>query len=224
MNRRTEPPTPSCRSVREAVSARLDGEPQPVAAPQVREHLAGCAACARFADALAALAQRPAARADQPAAQPPDLTERILAARAAELAAAPASTRPAVDGPPSGAVRALVVLAGTVQLLVAAPALLGLVGPDLHVGRDLGALQLALGVGLVLAGLQPHRAAGVLPVAAAVAGATLLTITVDVTAGAATLAGELTHLSEFVGVVALWLLARRSRGPRPLPPTPAEAV
>jgi predicted anti-sigma-YlaC factor YlaD len=109
----------------------------------------------------------------------------------------------------SAEVRALVALAGLAQLVIALPMLLGLVGPDLHLGRDLGALQVALGVGLLFAAAQPRRAHGLLPVAVVVASVTVVAAAIDVMTGVASLAAESTHLAELVGVVVLWALSRQ---------------
>jgi predicted anti-sigma-YlaC factor YlaD len=81
--------------------------------------------------------------------------------------------------------------------------------PALHLGRDLGALELALGIGFLVAAYQPHRAAGVLPIAAVAAGVVVVAVAIDLIAGRTSLLAELTHLSELVGVVALWALTRR---------------
>lgn len=216
MNRHPVPPASSCASVREAVSAELDGETHPLDRATLRRHLAACEDCASFAERLPALGGA-ATRDEQPV---PDLTERVLAARAARQPAPRSGDTDRVLRPARG----LVALAGAVQLVLSVPALLGLLAADVHVGRDLGALQLALGVGLLLAALQPFRAAGVLPVAVAVTAATLVTVTVDVSSGAASVVGELTHLSEFVGVVALWVLTRHARTARPTGGLSAEAV
>lgn len=188
----------ACAAVREALSARLDDEDGPIPAVEVARHLDTCAECATYADTLVHThrALRVAC-----ADEVPDLTADILVAVTAD---AQAGTRRR-----TGELRLLVGLAGLVQLALALPVLLGGIGPDVHAGRDLGALQVALGVGLLVAAWQPWRAAGVLPVAAVVVAATVVVGTVDVVQGATTLVGELVHLSELVGVLALWLLRRR---------------
>lgn len=189
-----------CILMREALSAEHDGEAPPagVSPAAVRDHLVSCGGCAAFATALPDLDVRSQGRAVTSALPS---TSAILT-----RLAAPGITR----GPSVVQLRWLVGLAGASQLLLAVPMLLGLMGPDVHAGRDLGALQLALGVGLALAALQPRRAAGVLPVAAVVAASTVVIAAIDVATGAASVAGELTHLSELIGVAALWALTRRA--------------
>jgi predicted anti-sigma-YlaC factor YlaD len=213
----------TCDAARELVSARLDGELASFAAierdaAEVADHLQACPDCARFADRSAALVRRTRIATAWPV---PDLTDRVLAAVAEAGGSSPRPEPRRVRD-----LRLVVALAGFVQLALAVPALLGMVGTDLHLGREVGALQLALGVGLILAARQPHRATGVLPIAAVVAAATLVTAVVDAAAGVASLAGELVHLAELIGVVALWALARRYRasGTPSGAPTPPDTV
>ena len=192
-----------CAAIREAASADLDGEVAPISRAEVARHVQRCVACERFVDDLSVLARRTRVGA---ADQVPDLTTTItarLSAAATSPSKAARSARRLRD------LRALVALAGLAQLVVAAPLLLGLLGPDLHLGRDLGAAQMAIGVGLVFAAAQPRRAPGLLPVVAVVAAVTVVAATFDVVTGAASLVAELTHLTEVVGVAALWALSRR---------------
>ncbi len=188
-------PDAVCTSVTEAISARIDGESYPLSPTEVARHLTGCAACSRFASAATEVADHTRSRA---ATSVPDLAPTILAALTEDHLAS--DRRRMLE------LRSLVALAGAVQLVFALP---GLIGAELHVGRDLGALQLALGIGLMLAAWQPQRAAGVLPIAAVVAVATVTAATIDVATGVANLGAELAHLAEVVGVLALWGLRRR---------------
>jgi predicted anti-sigma-YlaC factor YlaD len=199
-------PSPACLPVREAVSARLDGELAHLEADEVEAHLDGCAACQRYEAALPRINRRVTVGA---ADAVPDLTAPILVALAEDRASV--GDRRIHD------LRVVVGLAGVVQLVLAVPVLLGLTGPLLHVGWDLGAFELALGAGLLLAALQPRRAAGVLPVAAVAAVVATVGGVVDLVGGQATVLAELTHLTEVIGVLALWALTRR------LPDTPVLA-
>jgi predicted anti-sigma-YlaC factor YlaD len=203
-------PTPACGAVREVLSARLDGEPVDLPLDEVHAHLATCEPCAAFDAALPGVNRRVRVAA---ADAVPDLTAPILVALTDD--------RRSVGDRRLRDLRVLIGLAGAVQLVLAVPVLLGLAGPAFHLGRDLGALELALGLGLVLTAYQPHRAAGVLPIAAAATVVVLVGAVVDVAAGRATLAAELTHLSEVVGVLALWALTRRLPDPPSLRPVPA---
>lgn len=189
--------TPGCEPVREALSAALDDEAPGLASETVDAHLGRCAPCRRHAADLRTLAGRTRLA---PARPVPDLSASIVAAVA---------DAPPARGPRVRDLRVVVALAGVVQLAWAVPLLLGLVDAGGHLGRDLGAFELALGVGFLLAAWQPHRAAGVLPVAAVVAGAVLVAASVDLLTGRAALLTELPHVGELIGVAALWALCRR---------------
>lgn len=187
-----------CSAVRETISARLDGEEATLTTDEVERHLRACDRCHRFTANLAAVNRRISVGGAETV---PDLTAPILVALAEDRGAQ-------VDGRTSQ-LRVLVALAGVVQLVLALPVLFGAAGATAHLGRDLGAFELALGAGLLLAAWQPRRAAGVLPVAAVVAVVATAAGLIDLAAGRATLLSELTHLTELVGVAALWALTRR---------------
>lgn len=187
---------PTCEAVIEAISALLDGEPPPVELSLVRAHVAVCASCAGFEAAASEIHRRTRVAVAGPV---PDLAAAIVAA----APGAPAPDRRLRD------LRVLVGLAGVAQVVIGTVLLAGGIGPGSHVAMDLAALELALGAGLIVAALQPHRAAGVLPVVAVVAAVAVITAVVDVALGGATLLGEATHLTEIVGVVALLALTRR---------------
>lgn len=192
-----------CAAIREAVSADLDGEVAPIGRAEVARHLRRCRACERFVDDLSVLARRTRIGA---ADQVPDLTTAITARLSRSPTSPPVAASPARRGRD---LRILVGLAGVAQLVIAVPMLLGLFSPDLHLGRDLGSAQVAIGVGLLFAAAQPRRAPGLLPVLAVVVAATMIAATIDVATGTASLAAELTHVAELVGVAALWALSRR---------------
>lgn len=202
-----------CEQVRETFSAWLDGEDGVVSQAVATRHLDACAGCRRYEAALAGAQRRLRLR---PALVVPDLTEPILVADAArrerELRAR--------------AARTLVGLVGLVQLALAVPLLLGVVEPELHLARHLGALELGLGVGLLVAAVQPRRAAGVLPIAAVVATVSVVSAALEIQRGHTTLLAESVHLLEVVAVLGLWLVvravgagARRSASPAAVAPT-----
>lgn len=191
-------PSPACAPSREALSAHLDGERADVPLTDAHAHAATCAPCGRYATRLTDVTRQVRVATAQTV---PDLTAPILVALTE-------------DGVTEGArrtrdLRILIGLAGAVQVALALPVLVGMWAPGLHVGRDLGALELALGLGLLLAAYQPHRAAGVFPIAAVAVGVVSVMAVVDLTAGRAALVSELTHLTELIGVAALWALTRR---------------
>ena len=90
--------------------------------------------------------------------------------------------------------------------------------------RHLGAFTAAYGVGLLVVAIRPARARTMLPVAAVLAGALLITAVVDMLNGHVPLVGEVQHLPELLSVVLVWLLAlpaprRGARRIRPSQPT-----
>ena len=76
-----------------------------------------------------------------------------------------------------------------------------------HAARHLGAFTAAYGVGLLVVAVRPARARTMLPVAAVLAGAILITAVVDLVEGRVPLVGEARHLPEIISVVLVWLLA-----------------
>jgi predicted anti-sigma-YlaC factor YlaD len=197
-----------CEVIREALSARLDGEVAEVDQPAVDQHLAGCPGCARWAADLGALHRATRVREAEPV---PDLTAAILAA-------APAAP---VRRPVSVARWALLAVALT-QLVLAAPALvLGEgSGATVHVARELGSFDVALSIGLLLAAWQPARAWGLFPVVAALALVLGGTAVLDVVRGTATSLGESHHALDLAGVACLWWVAHEA-APRTSRPTSA---
>ncbi len=189
-----------CDDFREAASARLDHEDLPagVTGPGLDAHLEGCADCRAWADTASVLHRQVRVR---PAASQPDRTEALLAA-------VPLSSRPR---PVRQGVRYALLAVGLTQLLLALPALF--LGTDLdapvHVAREMGGFELALGVGLLSAAWRPRLATGLLPFAAALAGSLLVTAVVDVVRGQAVAATEAHHVLDLAGVALLWLLQTR---------------
>src|SRR4051794_11813321 len=84
-----------CQNFREAISARLDGEPLGMPVRALDEHLDGCVDCVTWADE-AALVTRRARLA--PAPPVPDLTATVLAALPKELPGVAAAARSRLVG------------------------------------------------------------------------------------------------------------------------------
>lgn len=192
-----------CDTIREALSARIDGEEPGLDDEALALHLNTCTSCETWAESLGALHRLVRVREADPV---PDLTAEILA-----QAPRPSSAgrHPRVADPVSVARWALFAVALT-QLVLAAPGLvLGeAAGTTVHVARELGAFDLALAVGLLVAAWQPARAWGLLPVAAALALVLGATAVVDVAQGRAGSLGEVHHLLDLAGVALLWRVAR----------------
>lgn len=192
----------SCDTIREAMSARLDGEDPGLPDSSVDAHLLGCSSCRAWEDA--AQEQRSALRL-QLAPLIPDQTEVILSRagvdrRAAELR----PWRPALVG------------VAFLQLIVVLPPYVS--GADgasagAHLLHELRSWNLALAVGWLFVAARPARAWGMLPFAVALISALVLTTVLDLATGRAVVAAETTHLFNVVGAALLWVLARRTRRP-----------
>ena len=188
----------SCDRWQEALSARADGEEPGVDERLLDAHVARCATCAAFAAAI----DRTRGRATlHDAGQVPDLSRRIVKANAI------------LDRAGTwGIVRALLLVVAAEILVLSAPALvLGDGDSNAHDARHLGAFSVAYAVALIVAAVRPARARTVLPVAAVLAGALLVTAIGDIAAGTIPLVSETTHIPELISVVLVWLLATPSR-------------
>jgi predicted anti-sigma-YlaC factor YlaD len=189
-----------CHRCRAAISATLDGEDPGFPEEVVRAHVDGCADCRRFASGAAALHRT--ARVT-PATPVPDLTEAILRAIGDEPVVVERDDR-------TDFLRLALAIVAVIQLTMAIPALV--LGDDAglptHVARHLGSFALALGVGLLFVAWKPGRAAGLLPVVAAVVVCLVGSSVLDIVQGRAAAGGEVSHATELVGLVAVWLLAR----------------
>ena len=204
-----------CEHIREALSARLDGEDPGLDPAVLEQHVAGCPSCTAWGEQLDGLHRRTRVRPAEPV---PDLSAAIMA-RAPGAPGAPGALGAAAGarwgpmGEPISTARwALFVIAMT-QLVLAGPALL--LGEDpgaaVHVARELGTFDVALAVGLLVAAWQPARAWGLLPVAAALGLVTGLTAALDIVDGTASLGGEAHHVLDLTGVALLWWVAREAR-------------
>lgn len=195
-----------CEPIREALSARLDGEASEVGSAAVDAHLRACRECAAWSQELGVLHRMVRVREAEVV---PDLTAAILGA--------PPELRPmpwrAVRVERVSVARWVLFVVALTQLVLAAPALL--LGEDagatVHVARELGSFDVALAVGLLVAAWQPARAWGLLPVVAALALVMGGTAILDVVRGTATSVGEAHHLLDLAGVTVLWWVAREER-------------
>lgn len=198
-----------CDEVRTGLSARLDNEDPGVPEDVLDLHLSACAGCRTWLDEAAAVSRR--ARLRVPTAQP-DLSERVV-----QRLAAPGMQ----ELPRRRAARLALVCTALLQLALSMPALL--LGADAHAGlhgaREAGATDVALAIGVLAAAWRPWRAAGMLPVVAALAVGLSATTLVDVAGGRAPAAGEVPHLLALVEAVLLWRLRVVPRpGGRPASP------
>jgi predicted anti-sigma-YlaC factor YlaD len=145
-----------CEIFREALSARIDGEQEPVSRGLVARHLGSCAACRAWYTDAQDMRRWMIVRAVPEA---PNLTEVILG----RIPAPRGKRRPARIG--LGIVAAAQLALSVAQLLGAATGLGAMPGAAMmgHLTHETGAWNLALGVGLLWAALRPRSAAGLLP-------------------------------------------------------------
>lgn len=190
-----------CHTAREALSARIDGEREPIPAARVDEHLAGCQACRQWqADAVeqTQLLRRLAGRSQVAAVAPPR---------------AGSTQRPRPTGTWA---RWGLGLTGVVQMVLAIAQGMGVhlglphgetVG---HVLNESTAWSAALGVAMVAAALRPPVAGGVAWVLAAFVAVLSVYVVSDAIAGGVTVDRVLTHLPVLAGAFLAWLVSRES--------------
>jgi uncharacterized protein YcnI/predicted anti-sigma-YlaC factor YlaD len=188
-----------CNTSRQAVCASTTDR-----SPQSLVHLRTCPLCQEWLRGIAELNADSAAQAERPS-----VSEQIVAARV-QARAGRLRTAPAL------LVRGALVVVGLTQL---AWSLLDLLtthsSTEMHEGHELTSLGVALGVGLMVGGLQPRRADGMVPLIGAAAA--LLTITgLDDWLHHRTHPGhEAVHLLTVIGFALLLIVGQIYRGGRP---------
>jgi len=199
-----------CADCREALSARMDGEEEPLPPALVDEHLSDCPACQRWHTTAGVITRSIRVR---PAAATPDLTERIMAA-----AAPPEKVRRRRD-----ALRWALGGVAFVQLCLALAQLLGVdhtahlvAGAGEHLFNESTAWNLGVAIGLLAAATRPAFARGLLP-ALAVFVAVLVAVSIaDVVSGNVGAARLGSHSVVIIGLALLALVDRQYRH-TPLP-------
>jgi predicted anti-sigma-YlaC factor YlaD len=195
-----------CPSVREAISARLDGEPLGMPADELDDHLAGCAACAGWAEAAALVTRRTRLAA---VPEVPDLTAAVLGALPRELPGVAVAARARLL---DAGVRLLLVAVAVAQAGMAWPVLVSGVGAmsaPVHMAHETGAWNLAVAAAFGAVAAAPRLAAGALPFLGSFA-ALLLPVTVaDLGAGHVHVDRAVAHLLLFAGVALVATVAWR---------------
>lgn len=198
-----------CDTAREALSARIDGEREPIPAARVDEHLADCDGCRQW---------------QAEAVEQTQLLRR-LAGRSQVAAVRPLEPeRPARSGP-SGQrwSRWALGAVGVVQLILATAQGLGahLGVPHAamggHVLNESTAWSAALGVAMLAAAIRPVFAAGLTAVLVAFVAVLSVYVVGDAITGRVTAARALTHLPVAAAAVLGWLVWRchRPQGSHP---------
>ena len=198
----------SCPTVREALSARLDGEPIGMPAQALDQHLAACAACVEWGEAAAVVTRR--ARLTE-AQQVPDLTVAVLTALPRELPGTGAAARSRLL---DATVRLALVVTAVAQAGLAWPALAtgaAAMSAPVHMAHETGAWNLAIAAAFLAVAVAPLLAVGALPFLATFA-ALLVPVTVaDLAAGYVHADRAVAHLLLLVGVLLVATAAWRSR-------------
>ncbi|ONI77721.1 hypothetical protein ALI144C_30170 [Actinosynnema sp. ALI-1.44] len=196
-----------CGTCTEALSARLDGEQEPVPAAEVDAHLETCAACQDWYDAAAALNRRVRVREF---VATPDLVDAVLE-----------------EARPRRRPLARMALAGVglIQLLLAVGQLFG---SDAHSSHGVtltphlisegAAWNLALGLAMLAAAWQTRRASGLLPAVGVFVAALVVFSVVDLATVGVPTSRLLSHVPLLAGVALLYIVQREhKRGGDPTP-------
>lgn len=190
-----------CVEARDILSADLDHEAGAMEARAAHRHADDCVECQRWFDDVERLQRRLRVREAEAV---PDLSFTILE-----------RSHPPRPGRAEWVRYTLAVLALT-QLVIALPWLFASNDPGatIHESRHIGAMSVALALGLLYTVKNPSRAYGILPITAALAFTMLVSAVVDVVRGATPLLEESIHVLEVLGFVLVWLLAGRPGTPR----------
>jgi len=198
----------TCEEVRESLSAVMDREWPALHREQVSEHLGGCPVCRSWEVRAHEATRR--GRWGFPA--PPDglaeaITERLVVHPRSRWALP---------------LRVVLGVVGWAIAVTALPALAFGVDPEAtaHAAHELGSLNVALALALVLAAVQPRRAAGILPVFGGAMVLLVFTAGDDVLRGDTTWSHEAPHALVVAGFLLLLGLARTERDRTPPAPAP----
>ena len=158
-------------------------------------HVEACPACRSWLDRAAAVSRRLRLRVSERQADlAPAVVERV-------------GDSAVVNRPSRPLARAALALTALLQLALSLPALLvGQEDAGVHVVREVGVMDIALAIGVLAAAWRPWRAAGMLPVVAALAVGLSATTVIDVLGGGIPATSEVPHLLALVEAALLWRL------------------
>jgi predicted anti-sigma-YlaC factor YlaD len=198
----------SCAPFREAISARLDGEPLGLPVSGLESHLAACAGC-RDWEGKAARVTRRARLAAAPAV--PDLTATVLAALPRELPGVAAAARSRLM---DTGLRLALLAVGVAQAGIAWPALASghaAMSAPLHMAHESGAWNLGLSVAFLAVAAAPRLAAGTLPFLGTFTALLLPVTLADLAAGRVPADRAAVHLLLLAGLALVATVAWRGR-------------
>ncbi|HEV8563110.1 MAG TPA: hypothetical protein VGR06_42885 [Actinophytocola sp.] len=200
-----------CQTCREALSARMDGEHEPVPAGDTNRHLAGCAACRSWQARAIEVTRLVRVREVTPT---PDLAEHIL------------DRAPVLVSSRGWWARAALGVVALAQLSIGLSQVLGVDNPGQHTGHP-GTLQaghlfnestawnLALGIGLFWVVFRASTATGLIPV---LGGFVLVLVgfsTHDLITGSAPASRIAEHAVLIAGLILLVIVRHQHRDPAP---------
>ncbi|MHA7651509.1 zf-HC2 domain-containing protein [Mycobacterium sp. ML4] len=201
-----------CEVAREALSARLDGEREPVPSARVDQHLDECAACRDWYDQVGRQARE---------------LRRLVESRPVIAPVGPFGIQQ--TAPPPRPLRlswqrwALLVV-GVAQVGLAVAQGLGLdvgLSPAMdgtnHLLHESTSWSAALGAIMVLAALRPAASAGLAAVLTAFIAVLAVFVGLDAASGAVTTDRILTHLPVAIGAVLTTMVWRTTPAPGPAP-------
>ena len=203
-----------CEVAREALSARLDGEREPVPSARVDQHLDECSACREWFDQVGRQAQQ---------------LRRLVDSRPVIAPVGPVGIRGTTalrQRPVLGWQRWALLCIGVSQLGLAImqglriDVTLGqhnaMSGPN-HLLNESTSWSVALGVMMVITALWPAAAAGLAGVLTVFVAVLVVYVAEDAASGAVALGRILTHLPVVIGAVLATMVWRTSSGPDPSP-------
>ena len=204
-----------CKTCREALSARLDGEPEPVPAAWTDQHFRDCGACQSW-HAQATIVTR--ALRVRSATPTPDLAEAVLAAAPSPI---PRRWWPRVAL--AGVALAQLAL-GTAQVFGADVGVAhgehSAEGMTAHLLNESTAWNLALGMGMFWVALRTRAASGMLPVLSGFLAVLTAFSVHDLIAGHVALSRVVSHGLLVLGLGLLYAVHRQRNHRDPAPGRP----
>lgn len=197
-----------CLPFRDAISARLDGEPLGMPARALDDHLAGCAGCSAWAADAARVTRR--ARL-APAPPVPDLTAAVLGALPRELPGVAAAARDRLVGT---GLRLVLLAVGVAQAGLAWPAMTtgsAAMSAPAHMAHEAGAWNLGIAAAFLAVAAAPRLAAGALPFLVTFTALLVPVTLADLGAGHVHLDRAVVHLLLVAGVLLVGTVAWRGR-------------
>ena len=202
-----------CEVAREALSARLDGEREPVPSARVDEHLRECADCRVWFGQVSSQAHA---------------LRKLVHSRPVIASLGPIGTGPARRRWVGSMTwqRSVLLVVGVAQIALAVVQGVGLsvglphnhpIGSHHHLLNESTSWSLAIGVVMLGAAVWPQAAAGLAAVLMVFVAVLAVYVAVDALSGAVTVFRMLTHLPVVLGAIVATMVWRGDSGPGPTP-------